>query len=224
MMNFSRQRDIMDPAEFVWPVHCVGVGGIGSANALVLAKLGVLELHLWDPDTVAEENIPNQLIYEPTDVGKHKVDAAAETLRRMTGVTVHVHPEFCTPTTRLEGVVVSGVHSMQARQDIWKAVKQNALVPLYLDGRLGGEICELHTVRPSNLDDGETYEKFLFPDAEAAALPCAARAIIHPPAILAGIVASQLIRWIRKERYYRRIVFDAKTMTLLTQFERKGGA
>ena len=218
-MDFTRQQDIMNPDRFVWPVHCIGMGGIGSAVALTMAKLGMRELHLWDNDIVEAHNIPNQLMYQPTDVGRLKVEASAETLRRFTGVVVHVHRERYLAETRLAGIVVSGVDSMQARQDIWKAVHDNVHVPLYFDGRLGGEICELHTVRPWMFQDVVSYKQFLFSDAEVAPLPCTARAIIHPALILAGLVAGQLTRFIRKEMYYRRIVFDPKTMTLLRQCE-----
>lgn len=72
---YSDQTDIFDPAKFGWPVHLIGVGGIGSAVVFPLLKLGIHELHVWDSDKVEPRNIPAQLVYRLSDVGTSKVEA-----------------------------------------------------------------------------------------------------------------------------------------------------
>lgn len=199
--DYSGQTDIFDPSKFTWPVHVIGVGGIGSAVVLPLVKLGLRgELHLWDLDYVEPHNVPAQLIYSRTDVGRPKVEAAAEMLEsyREPECSIVPHQEFVTAETPLSGVVISGVDSMQARCDIWGSVKFNPDVPLYLDGRIGGEQMTLLALNPLDMDAVDTYEKdWLFPDGEGAPLPCAARTVIHPPVVLAGHMIAQLTRFAR---------------------------
>lgn len=86
---------------------------------------------------------------------------------------------------------------MASRQSIWNAVKWNANVPLYMDGRIGGEALQLLTLNPSDYDAINVYEKWLFTDEEAAQLPCAARTVIHPPTVLAGLMVASLTQFAR---------------------------
>ena len=61
-------------------VLIVGVGGLGSPAALYLAAAGLGVLGLVDPDTVALSNLQRQVLFATEDVGRLKVDAAAERL------------------------------------------------------------------------------------------------------------------------------------------------
>lgn len=64
-------------------VTIVGVGGLGSVIASLLARAGVGTLVLADHDVVDEANLPRQLLYEAADVGRSKVTAAADRLRSL---------------------------------------------------------------------------------------------------------------------------------------------
>ncbi len=59
-------------------VAVFGVGGVGSYAVEALARLGVGNLTLVDPDMVAESNLNRQLIALHSTIGKYKVDAARE--------------------------------------------------------------------------------------------------------------------------------------------------
>jgi len=63
-------------------VLLVGCGGIGSPALQYLAAAGIGRLTLVDSDTVDETNLQRQTIYTPADVGRPKVEAAADWLRR----------------------------------------------------------------------------------------------------------------------------------------------
>lgn len=60
-------------------VIIVGLGGIGSVAAEMLARCGIGTLILFDYDTVEVENM-NRLFYRPSQCSMPKVDAAKETL------------------------------------------------------------------------------------------------------------------------------------------------
>jgi len=61
-------------------VAIVGVGGLGTWTAAALACAGVGQLVLVDDDRVALSNLNRQLLYRRADVGRPKVEVAAEAL------------------------------------------------------------------------------------------------------------------------------------------------
>jgi bacteriocin biosynthesis cyclodehydratase domain-containing protein len=58
----------------------LGVGGLGGWSALSLACCGVGEMLLVDGDRVEESNLNRQVLYSEADIGRLKVEAAAERL------------------------------------------------------------------------------------------------------------------------------------------------
>jgi molybdopterin/thiamine biosynthesis adenylyltransferase len=71
-------------------VLLIGAGGLGAPAALYLAAAGVGVLGLADPDTVGLSNLQRQILYQTGDIGRTKVDAAAE---RLHGLNPHVQVE-----------------------------------------------------------------------------------------------------------------------------------
>ena len=61
-------------------VLCVGTGGLGSPLALYLAAAGVGTLGLVDFDVVDASNLQRQIIHSTKDIGRKKLDSAAEKL------------------------------------------------------------------------------------------------------------------------------------------------
>ncbi len=61
-------------------VLCVGTGGLGSPLALYLAAAGIGTLGLVDFDIVDASNLQRQIIHSTRDVGRSKLDSAAEKL------------------------------------------------------------------------------------------------------------------------------------------------
>ena len=61
-------------------VLMVGTGGLGSPLGMYLAAAGVGTLGLVDFDVVDESNLHRQLLYGEADIGRLKLDAAAERL------------------------------------------------------------------------------------------------------------------------------------------------
>src|SRR5665647_898985 len=63
-------------------VGIIGLGGLGSNAAMMLARSGIGHFVLADPDQVDESNLARQL-YFPDQLGALKTDALAETLLRI---------------------------------------------------------------------------------------------------------------------------------------------
>ncbi len=64
-------------------VAVVGLGGTGSAVTEQLARLGVRHFDLFDPDTLTASNTTRVYGSFPCDVGRRKVDVAADHVRRI---------------------------------------------------------------------------------------------------------------------------------------------
>jgi len=70
------QRKLKDSSVLI-----IGVGGLGSPSSLYLAAAGVGRIGLVDHDRVDYTNLQRQILYSTSDVGRPKLQAAAERLR-----------------------------------------------------------------------------------------------------------------------------------------------
>jgi molybdopterin/thiamine biosynthesis adenylyltransferase/rhodanese-related sulfurtransferase len=64
-------------------VLCIGTGGLGAPLGLYLAAAGVGRIGLVDFDTVDFTNLQRQVLFGTSDVGRPKIEAAAEHLRNL---------------------------------------------------------------------------------------------------------------------------------------------
>ena len=74
-------------------VLLIGAGGLGSPTAYYLAAAGVGTLGIIDGDVVDLTNLQRQILHKTSDVGRPKVESAAETLRALNpDITVVPYP------------------------------------------------------------------------------------------------------------------------------------
>jgi adenylyltransferase/sulfurtransferase len=79
-------------------VLVVGAGGLGSPAAMYLAAAGVGVLGIADDDTVALSNLQRQILHRTADVGRPKVESAADNIAALNAdVAVRTHPQRLTP-------------------------------------------------------------------------------------------------------------------------------
>src|SRR3989449_10079120 len=72
-------------------VLCIGTGGLGSPLALYLGAAGVGTLGLVDFDVVDYTNLQRQIIHTTADVGRKKLDSAADKLKAINPL-INVRP------------------------------------------------------------------------------------------------------------------------------------
>lgn len=63
-------------------IMIAGTGGLGTNQALQLQRVGVDKIYLYDCDQVEMTNLNRQLCYGKKDIGRPKVEAAAEFLKQ----------------------------------------------------------------------------------------------------------------------------------------------
>lgn len=88
----------------------IGIGGLGSPASLYLAGAGLGKLILSDRDHVERSNLQRQIVYRSADLGRPKLDAAADNLRAL-------NPE-CLIETRPGPLDEAGLAAAVAEADI----------------------------------------------------------------------------------------------------------
>ncbi len=85
-------------------VLVVGAGGLGSPLALYLAAAGIGTIGLVDADVVELSNLQRQIAHGTADIGRSKVDSAAESLRRINPLV-----QVITHNERLDAANMAGL-------------------------------------------------------------------------------------------------------------------
>ena len=217
-MDFSRQREVFEPEKFTQPVHVIGCGATGSWVALLLAKLGVKDLHLWDFDLVEEHNLPNQA-FELLDVGRSKVSACYSRTSAFSDTKPVTHFEPVTGDTQLSGIVFVLTDTMSSRTDIYKrALKNNLNVPLVIETRMCTEGGRVYAFNPCNRRETEPYAQTLYSDEESVVSDCGIAQTLAPTAtLLASLAVWQMIKWHNNVEIDNEIIVDAKYNTYLSR-------
>src|SRR5438876_4333073 len=110
------QRKLLDAK-----VLCVDAGGLGSPIAMYLAAAGVRTLGIVDFDRVDLTNLQRQLLHDTDDVGRPKVDSAADRLRDLNpGIDVVPYDTMLTSENAFEilgryDVVIDGSDNFPVR-------------------------------------------------------------------------------------------------------------
>ena len=115
-MGIEGQRKLLDAK-----VLLIGAGGLGSPLALYLSAAGIGRIGLVDGDVVDASNLQRQIIYQTADVGRPKVEVAAERIRALNpDVEVVMYPELLSSANALEifadyDVIVDGTDNFPTR-------------------------------------------------------------------------------------------------------------
>lgn len=215
-IDYSRQSGLITQAQMVDPIILIGAGGIGSPTAQVLCKMGVLRLTVFDDDKVESHNLPNQM-YRIKDLNKFKVDALKEICEEFSDTVDFTakNIRFDHPV-RTKSIVISGVDSMESRIAIWKHVKLNSAVPLYIDARMAREMLKIYRVNPTDMKSVKAYEESLHSDAEAVEIPCTEKSVIFNVSMVAAQICHVVKSYYTESPYiYNEMFYDFTSGALL---------
>ena len=202
MIDPLRHISVFDPDRFGDKrVDIIGVGATGSKVAISLAKLGVQNIHIWDFDKIEEHNIANQM-FDIGDIGKKKVIALYEIIKRQTGEKITIHDEKVDGSQALGEVVFLLTDTMASRKEIWeRGLKMKLRTKVVIETRMGIDEGRLYTVNPCQLSEIKQWEGTLYTDKEAAVSACGSSPTVGPTAgIIAEMAVWQMLRWFSIER------------------------
>ncbi len=213
-LRFLRQQDAVDMNRLSkLSVTLIGAGSIGSVTAVWLGKMGIRNLTVFDDDLIQDHNWSNQMYCE-ADIGRPKCEALEDIMEAFSGfiprIVLHRYSD-----QPLSEVVISGVDSMASRKVIWKAVRVQPQVQLYLDARMGLETLMVYAVHPQVREDRVRYSQTLHSDESALQEPCTARTICYTPLMAASVLCNLVKRYINREPLPDKVIIDLATFTVI---------
>lgn len=205
-LNTIRHAKVFSPRDFAAAGHrvdIIGCGATGSRIALSLAKLGIMNLHVWDFDRIESHNISNQsFIGGEADIGRYKTEVIRELILGATGTEVQIHTEKVDGTQELGDIVFLLTDTMASRKLIWDgSLKFNLDRQLMIETRMGVETGKVYSINPSRLSHINGWEKTLCEDKPVNASACGTVTSVGPTAeIISGLASWQLMYWFQQQQ------------------------
>lgn len=213
-------NNILDPITDVKPIHIIGCGAIGSNLAVMLIKLGAMEIHLWDFDRVEPHNITNQA-YNECDINTFKVDSLKNNLLHINPMSKIVAHNIPYTNERLSGYVFLCVDNIETRKDIVETNKINRNIKAMFDFRMGIYDAQHYACR-WNAEGIEAFKATMnFSHDEAkqniAVSPCGTSLSVLPTiqtVVSCGV--ENFIKLVREKEFHKVIIVDTDAMNILT--------
>ena len=210
-------------------VLVIGAGGLGAPLLLYLAAAGVGTIGIVDDDTVSLSNLQRQVIHGTPDVGRPKVESAADAIARLNPhVRVETHacrltPENAPALLADYDLVADGSDNFSTRYAVSDAcfVARKPLVTAAL-GAFDGSLTTIRAHETS--PDGEpnpTY-RCLFPNPPppGSVAPCAEAGVLGALAgVMGSLMAMEVIRALAgfgEPLVGRLLMVDARSMRFET--------
>jgi len=206
-VDYFRQKGLLNPVDFVEEVHIMGAGATGSFLTLILAKMGIIQLNVYDFDKVENHNLPNQA-YGLSHIGMPKLAALQNVVSDQTGIDIIAHDGVINGKIPVQGIVCNCFDSMAARRHVWESVKYNILTKMYIESRMGIRHGYIFALDPSNPSHIDKYEATLYADDKAKESACNERAISPTVTLLSSIMANKFVKFARDEKYKNRLVIS----------------
>lgn len=206
-------------------VALIGCGGIGSWTGLLLSRLQIDQLVLFDEDTVEEVNMAGQW-YRGENIEMKKVDALSLNIMSFSNYYHSISHTYNFTEDWihfLSPVVICGLDNMRSRKLVFEQwllkypVEQNSL---FIDGRMSAEELQIFCMRRNDEYSIKQYqEHYLFSDDNAEELPCSYKQTSFCASMIASLIANLFVNYcvikkggIRSLPFYT--YYNAETMYL----------
>lgn len=180
-------------------VTLLGAGGISSWVGILLGKLGIFYLDIYDPDDYEAVNIAGQFCFR-RDKGSNKAAALGNTIRDTGSCTFINHYSLAwTNRRRLQVITIVGVDNMTTRLEAFHSwVEQWGNTPnaLFIDGRLAAEMYQLYTIKGGDTVAQQRYAAEWFSDEDADELICSFKQTAFMGAALGAKIIEHLVNFL----------------------------
>lgn len=202
--EFYRQLQFFDPSIHHASVIVVGAGGIGSWVTLLLAKMGLRKITVYDTDKVAPHNL-STTCYEPGHVGLLKVGALQDVVKNSTGTTISIHASHYKGGKLSADILISAVDSTKAREVLVTAARTYK-IPFFVDGRIGGENIRVYALRPGDPKEYDDYISSLPKPGFESELPCTGQQVIDVGLTTASFMVRAVRQYLGERLYNPEII------------------
>jgi molybdopterin/thiamine biosynthesis adenylyltransferase len=205
IMIYNSQLKLMNPKNFGnKSISLVGVGATGSNIALTLAQLGWGDsnngqgiLKLFDGDIVEEHNLANQCFY-PHDIGKPKVEAMNDIIKRKCNFSVQTFNKMVVTEDKdvQSTYVFLLTDTMKSRKEIFEnCLKYSFNTDMVIETRMGLRGGRIYAFNPHISEEVEAWKKTLCTDEEADVSLCGtSQSIVVTAIYIASIACSKMIQ------------------------------
>ena len=187
-------------------VTLAGVGGIGSWTALLLAKLDVQDIKMYDFDRVESANMAGQF-YSVSQIGMAKVAAVASSIRdyaRYYDMTCY--DERFTSGSLVSNIMICGFDNMEARRTFFNSWvnmlkgMEDKSKALFIDGRLNAEEFQIFAIQGDNHIAIEKYKnEYLFDDSEVEEAICSYKQTSFMSNMIASVMVNIFVNFVANE-------------------------
>ncbi|GBU18321.1 MULTISPECIES: molybdopterin-synthase adenylyltransferase MoeB [Methylobacterium] len=210
-------------------VLVVGAGGLGAPLIQYLAAAGIGTIGIADDDTVSLSNLQRQVIHRTGDIGRPKVESAAEAVAALNPhVKVVSHPFRLTEANAEEtiagyDIVADGSDNFATRYAVSDACfhAKRPLVTAAL-GRFDGSLTTLrpHETGPDGRPNPTYRCLFPSPPPPGSVPPCAEAGVLGALAgVMGSLMAMEVVRAITgfgEPLVGRLLMVDARSMRFET--------
>lgn len=184
-----------------------GIGGIGSWSCLLLGRMALKALYLFDDDAVDGTNMSGQL-FSLRQIGDNKVDAMSDLLGQYTSTyNVYAYPRRYSADDFRSDVMICGFDNMEARKlffnswvehvDSLDADESLQRKCLFIDGRLDFDTLQVFCIQGTDREAMERYrEKYLFSDEEAESTICSMKQTSYLAAMIGSVITNLFTNWV----------------------------
>ena len=177
-------------------VCVVGVGGLGNPIITRLVSMGVGKIRIVDRDVVELSNLHRQTLFDESDIGQVKVEAAAKKLKKMNSdVLIDALPVSVNDYTALDvvegcDVVIDALDSVNARYSLNKACVAKKIP--FVTGAAVGISGQAFTILPNQT----ACYHCLFPSLDENSMPTCSTEGVHPSilSIIGGIEVAEAVK------------------------------
>jgi len=208
--NYLKQLDFYDPSNNKAKVLVAGVGSVGSFTVYALAKMGVKDITIVDPDVVESTNLNVQVYGMNCSEQSRKVDALSEFVLKTCGIYLRKYPVRINSEVAYIPRTFYDVFILAAdEKGLGKWVIDNIDFDFLLAGTTGGEYSNLFSFPKSDKESIDYWLNILTMEIEPR--PCTQEGCIDMSFLISSHIVRAFRQWATSNRYNTHLFLDGST-------------